>query len=204
MKPKGYFEKVLAIDVETSGMYTNRENDNPCRKSDTEYFQIVSIGLVVASATTFDEIESVYFTIKWDGKSGWSSKAQSVHGLSKEHLEETGLTPEEAVELIGNIIIKYWGFDCPVSLLGHNVVSFDLEFLRDLMFSHGVHIFFSNRHIDTNSLGIVAFGAFTSDELFRLVGFDDREEHNALEDARQSLAVARLLSQTMKSLTEDV
>lgn len=193
-KPRGYFEKVLAIDVETSGLVFSHDSDDPSINSETgETYQIVSIGLIVASSLTFKPIEELYLEIKWDGVSKWSTKAEAVHGLSKEYLEQNGVSAEEAVEAIGNLILDYWGTDSPVCLLGHNVSSFDIWFFKRLLRSVGINLRFGSRTVDTNAIGLATFGTFNSDDLFELVGMGVRDpaKHNALDDARMALAVCR-------------
>jgi hypothetical protein len=195
-KPRGYFEKVLAIDVETSGMAFN-EDDPSINTATGETYQIVSIGLVVASALTFKPVEELYLEIKWDGVSKWEAKAESVHGLSKSYLAEAGVTPEDAVVAIANLIADYWGNDVPVCLLGHNVSTFDIWFLKRLLRSFDIHVRFGSRTVDTNAIGLATFGTFNSDDLFELVGMGVRDpaKHNALDDAKMALAVCRFTKQ---------
>lgn len=197
-KPRGYFEKVLAIDVETSGMAFAQDSDDPSYNPKTgDTYQIVSIGLVVANAKTLKPIEELYVELKWDGESKWDRAAEKVHGLSVQHLEENGLDREEAVAEIGNLIINHWGPDVPICLLGHNVATFDLWFFKRLMRSEGIELRFGNRYIDTNSIGVSTFGTFNSDDLFAAIGYPERDpsKHNALDDAKMALATARFVKE---------
>lgn len=193
-KPRGYFEYLLAIDCETSGLYFAKDNDNPCLNTRTgEYYQSVSWGIIVADASTLKPIEKLYLEIQWDGKSLWSEKAESVHGLSKEYLKKNGITKQEAVVQIANLILNYWGPDNNIQLLGHNVHLFDAVFLDHLMRSEGIPLRIANRHIDTYSAGFATFGTFNSDDLFEAVGFEKRGDHNALKDAEQALETTRII-----------
>lgn len=194
-KPKGYFANVLAIDVETTGLaYGSKNGDPSYDRANDKTYQIVSIGLIVANADTLDVVEELYLEIKWDGTSEWNDAAERVHGLSKQHLETHGVTSEEAVLAIGNLILKYWGPDTPICLLGHNVATFDLFFLKRLMSSHGIDLRFGNRHVDTNSIGFATMQSYTSDEMFEYFGFiRDPNNHNALDDARFALASTKLV-----------
>lgn len=193
-KPRGYFEHVLAIDFETSGLFFSSENDNPCFNRNTgEYYQPVSCGIIVANASTLTSIEKLYLEIQWDGKSLWSEKAESVHGLSKAYLKKNGITKQEAVVQIANLILKYWGPDNNIQLLGHNVHLFDAVFLDHLMQSEEIPLRMANRHVDTYSAGFATFGTFNSDDLFEAVGFEKRKDHNALTDAEQALETARII-----------
>ena len=193
-KPRGYFEYILAMDCETTGLAVNR--DDPSFNPETgEEYQSVSWGFIVADAETLEPVEKMYIEIQWNGESKWDMRAQKIHGLSKEHLEVNGFTESEAVEAIGTLIMKYWGPTVRIGTLGHNVATFDLWFLKRLFRRHGIELSFGSRHVDTSSIGFVNWKTFTSDQLFEMVGFDDRGDHNALQDAEQSLAAARITRQ---------
>jgi DNA polymerase III epsilon subunit-like protein len=125
-------------------------------------------------------------------------KAQAVHGLTLEYLEENGLDEQEAVVVIANFILKYWGPDNAIMTLGHNVATFDIWFLKRLMRRHGIELRFGNRHVDTSTVGFVNFETYTSDQLFEQLGIV-RAEHNALEDAKASLESARIARMVFKS-----
>jgi len=198
--PKGYFEKILAVDCETTGL--NWENDNP-----SIGHQAVSWGIIVADAHTLKAVEELYVEIKWNAESREAKKndptfsvsAAAIHGLTFDYLEKNGITEEEAVTQIANLIIKYWGPTSQVKLLGHNVHLFDLPFLRAMFRRHSIEIPIGSRHYDSNSAGFVTVGAYTSDGLFETMGFDTRGSHNALEDARMALESCRRI----KVLWED-
>lgn len=199
-KPRGYFKHLLAFDVETTGLCFS--GDSAVHDPNTgEHHQIVSIGLIVAESETFKSVEELYLEIKWNsisikqrkGNSEFGKKAEAVHGLTKSYLDAHGVDEEEAVLKIGEMILKYWGPDVSIRTLGHNVHLFDLPFLRDLFKRHGIELKFGNRHYDTNSAGFVAFTTWNSDELFEAVGFQAREDHNALDDARMALESARII-----------
>lgn len=192
-KPRGYIERVLFVDVETSGLSFG---DNPVGSPlDGETFQIVSIGLVVASAQTLKAIDELYIEIKWNGTSTWSPGAQKVHGLSMAYLDEHGVEEEEAVALIAGLILKHWGPDSPVCLGGHNVATFDRLFLKDLLNRHGIFVKFGSKTIDTNSIGFATTQDHNSDDLFATFGLTSRDpnQHNALQDAKYALEVVRLV-----------
>jgi DNA polymerase III epsilon subunit-like protein len=201
IKPRGYFEKILVVDVETSG-YASGCDDASYDPTTGDTYQIVSIGLIVANAQTLKPIEELYVEVKWDGVSKWNAGAQKVHGLSLEHLEEHGLSSSDAVVEIASLIINHWGPTGNVVLLGHNVATFDIWFLKRLLRSEGLEIRFSNRTIDSNGVGFSVFSTFNSDDLFLQIGCEARDpaKHNALDDAKQSLSVirtVRALSNTM-------
>lgn len=189
-KPRGYFEKFLAMDCETSGLAIN--SDDPSYDAHTgEEYQAVSWGLIVADSATLKPIEELYVEIQHNGDAAWDKRAEEIHGLSRSYLEENGFREDEAVEAIGSLIIKHWGPDTSIRTLGHNVATFDIWFMKRMMRRHGIELRFGNRHIDTSTIGFVNFEAYTSDELFELIGHDPRGKHNSLDDARMSLDAAR-------------
>ncbi len=190
-KPRGYFQKVLAIDCETTGLAVNADDPSYNPKTKDEY-QSVSWGFVVADADTLKPIEQMYLEIQWNGTSVWDNRAEKIHGLSREHLKENGFTESEAVEALGSLIVKHWGPNVSIRLLGHNVATFDVWFLRRLFRKFGIELKFGSRHIDTSTVGFVNWKTYTSDELFNLIGFKDRGKHNALDDALMSLEAARV------------
>jgi DNA polymerase III epsilon subunit-like protein len=198
-KPRGYFEKILAIDCETTGLCFS--NDSPVYNPKTgERHQTVSWGVIVARADNLKPVDELYVEIKWNEESKkqrkkdpeFAKKAEEIHGLSREYLDKNGVTEEEAIVQIGSLIMKHWGPTNRVVTLGHNVHTFDMPFLRDLFGRYEVELKFGNRHIDTNSIGFVNWRTYNSDDLFNLVGFDDREQHNSLQDIQQTLEAARI------------
>ena len=63
-------DKLIAIDVETSGVDFGPDP--------TRNHQIVSIGLILADKN-FNEIDSMYCEIKWNGTAWWNQKAEKIH-----------------------------------------------------------------------------------------------------------------------------
>lgn len=191
------FDLVLGCDSETSGIALGHLD--PTHNSDTgERYQAVSIGLIVACAHTFKPIDSLYIEIKHDPDVyEWNDGAERVHGLSREYLEQNGMSQKDAAIKIAAFIEQYYG---PIEairklpLLGHNVATFDRYFLHDLLDQADINVQFGNRHIDTFSLGVTLMDLFSSDELFDFFGLKrDASKHNALDDAKYALKVARLM-----------
>lgn len=185
------FKYILGLDCETSGIVTKSRNPATDQENPSYYAQPVSWGMVILDSKTLKTIDKLYIEIKWDGKSIWNAGAEKVHGLSKDYLEENGVSEEEAVVTIGNWLIKYFGKDAIVAL-GHNV-RFDEEFLLAMFARHGVKIAFSNRKIDSMGIGAIFLNARNSDELFEMVGLDARQDHNALEDIEMTVQSVRIL-----------
>lgn len=192
---KGQFKFLLGLDCETGGVAMGC--DDPSYNPKTgQIFPSVSWGFVVLDGVTMKEVEHLYVEIKVADDYSWEPKTESVHGLTKQHLEKNGITEEEAVMKIANLIIKYWGPDGYINLLGHNVM-FDKWFLQRLMRRQGIELKFSNRLCDTNGLGYLLFNSFTSDDLFELLGLKERGAHNALEDIRLTAEAVRRIRKIM-------
>lgn len=187
---------ILGMDCETSGMAfaseTSATNPDPSvNPTANGTYQSVSWGLVVCDMTTMRLVDELYVEIQWDGESLWSSKAEKVHGLTKEYLQQHGKTSEDAACDIYDFIIKWWP-DPKVAIptMGHNIASFDHWFFRRLMSKFNLMPTLGNRVIDTNTIGIVCFNAYTSNELYELVGVK-RTSHNSLEDIKASWRVIK-------------
>lgn len=197
-KSKVAFDYTLAIDAETSGIAFGSVDPTGAADADNEkYYQAVSFGFIIASATTFKPLDELYVEIQHDDRYQWSDGAEKVHGLSREYLAAHGMSRKDAAFAIAGFIEKYFG---PmkdirkIALLGHNVATFDRYFLIELLEEFDLCPQFGNRHIDTFSLGVTLLGCFSSDELFDTLGLTrDPNKHNALEDARHALKAARLM-----------
>ncbi len=206
MKKQYNFEYILAIDSETTGLVF--DNDNPVYNQDKSiYHQAVSWGVMVLDGD-FNILDKLYIEIKYNKTSkkqlkeneSFGLSAEKIHGLSFEYLEKHGLTEIEAIEKIGNLILKYWGPTGYVTLLGHNVASFDVFFLRDMFTRHDMRLNISNRMIDTFSIGYTALRAYNSNQLFELCGFDDRGKHNSLDDIEMTVKSIQLIDKLFKRL----
>ena len=176
----------LCIDWETTGSTFGGD-------SSIEH-QGIAFGAVVFDTTTFEEVDSVYVEIQFDeSKYKWTEGAEKIHGLSREHLAEHGVGADEALAALLEMITKYWAPGSKILMAGHNV-SFDNDFTAQLFRDNGMLDLFKAHHvvIDTSGIAFVLIGEYKSDIVFKLLGgLDDRGSHNALEDARATVAVLR-------------
>jgi hypothetical protein len=197
-KITGKFDKFLCLDCETSGMGFGTGDPSKGSK-DGEVYQSVSWGLVVADSETIKPIDKLYLEIKWDGHSTWNNKAEQIHKLSKEHLEQNGMSSEDAACEIASFVLDHFNPKKAINLAGHNIGSFDIFFLRSLLEPFGLMFKTSARLIDTNSIAFAAFNSYTSDQAFELLNVK-RDSHNALEDAMASLKVIHATRTLMKTI----
>jgi oligoribonuclease (3'-5' exoribonuclease) len=188
-KPRGYVKYILAVDCETTGLCYG---SSPVTDG-VEHYQTVSWGVIVLNADDLSEVERDYFEIKWNGSSNWAKRAEEVHGLSKKHLAEHGMTEEEAAIRMATLILKYWGPNQPVMVAGHNVATFDLLFLKDLLHKHELFVKFGNRYLDSFSASFATVGTYNSDDMFELFGCKERKAHNAMEDIEFTVKCLRMI-----------
>jgi hypothetical protein len=188
----------LFIDVETSG-YSRL---NMLDRSDGYKYQIVSIGAIVASSTTWKPIDTFYVEMQWNKTSAWDFGAQNVHHLTREHLEEHGVPEEDGLAMFCEFLLKHYDTSKAITLGGHNVATFDRHFLLNLFKKYDMTLELSGRGIDTHTIGKVLYGTKDSNELFELIGVE-RAEHNALEDAQLALKIIRQTHKLFKGFTAD-
>lgn len=189
----------LFIDWETSGA-----DFSMSYQDQADRFQGIQLGMIVADNETFEEVDSLKVTIKFDSSFEWQQEAQNIHGLSIEHLEQIGVSREEAAAEVIEFILKHFHQNCLFLLSagpternqhrlcfgGHNL-EFDIAHLKALLASSGFGVNDHHVKLNTTVIGFHATGFYRSNDLFPLFGADKRGDHDALEDARQSLAVAR-------------
>lgn len=181
-------DHALCIDWETSGAVFGGDS--------SKVFQGIAFGAVVFNTKTFEVIETLYRMVKFDEtKYQWSEEAEKIHGLSREHLAEHGVSQEDAAMDLIELILKYWGPTNKVMFLGHNP-EFDRRFTNQMTMSQNVEfcveaveenvearIQLHHVMLDTSATGFITMGLFKSDLLFDAVGLEERGEHNALDDA---------------------
>lgn len=186
----------LFIDWETTGA------DFGTGKS-AERYQGISFGALIVDLETFEEVESLYRELKFDdNKYEWTEGAAKIHGLTREYLEEHGVSREEALVDLLELIDKYIGSSKKITIGGHNI-SFDIDFTDQLTKDLAdMTLDWHHVQIETSALGFVTTGLYKSNDVFQFFGAEKRGEHNALEDARQSLAVARGIRQLVNSALE--
>ncbi len=195
-------DRILAMDCETSGLNW-KSGHSECKQNVAEGYQAVQWGFVISDTKDYKPIAELEVKIRWNGESKWDVKAEAVHGMSKEYLEKHGVDEEEAVMDILEFLLEHLDITKPIFVLGHNVGTFDLPFLKDLLYRHGVEkIKFGHRCFDTFSLSMGTIKEHDSNMLFKRLGFADRNDHNALDDAKMALASFRLLNKAWTQMLE--
>jgi DNA polymerase III epsilon subunit-like protein len=211
---RGYFKYLFAVDCETTGLCFKNysHNENVVHNPDSgEHHQALSWGIMIVDADTFEVVEKMYIPVKWNENTKaqfvkdqrFGSRAQEIHGLTYKYLEEHGVDETDAVVTIGKLITKYFGTDNAIKVLGHNV-TFDIQFLRELFQRYGINLKFGSRLFDSNSLSFGTVGAWNSDDLFKTMGFEHRQSHNALEDIELTVEMFRITRALWKKAYPDL
>ncbi len=181
----------LCFDFETSGSSWGKD-------SSIDY-QALSLGMVVFDTRTFDIIDDLYIEMKFDAsKYQWSAEAEAIHGLTREYLEQYGLSNEDAVVAVAEFLLKYFGPNPTIMVMGHNV-DYDLLFMRQLLEPHDMMFHVHNVKIDTAGVSFVNFITYKSDHLFELTGVGERDTHNALADVYMTIGAAKFMRDLVES-----
>ena len=184
---------VLAFDCETSGLVSGKASDNPAYDAATgKEYQAIAWGCVVLDLQTFEPVSVMSAKVKLLPGMEWSDRAENVHGISRERLEAEGVDEEEFIADFCQMVLDHWGSSTPVIVMGHNV-QFDLCFIRRALKRHGIDIHFSNRVIDTNTLGMICAGVSNSNALFDYCGLPPRAAHDPLEDILMTILAAKFI-----------
>jgi oligoribonuclease (3'-5' exoribonuclease) len=175
----------LAIDWETSGYSIPNY---------AEKHQGISFGAIIFDIETFEPVESLYREVKFrDDKYLWDDGAEKIHGISRAHLSQHGISQEEAATELGNLVLKYIGTD-KVVLLGHRVY-FDEAFTNQLMDSVELKFNYDPIRLDSAAISLAFLHMTRSDMIFETMGYPARGAHNALDDIKMTLGTIRMLKQ---------
>lgn len=170
----------LAIDIETTGL-------NP------EKHQILEIGAVLYQPDkTIMECPTFRTLVEHDEYRGSAFALSLNHKLLQEIADNGGETPENAALALAAWLNKHLPYGQRLAhLLGKNVGSFDLQFLKRLPRwpEYRIH----HRCLDVGSLWATSDGMKSQTELEANLAEEydiPGEPHEALYDARISLALA--------------
>ena len=175
----------LLIDWETSGSnFTGRSH---------EEFQGVSFGALIVDLEKMEEVAHLYREIRFDAsRYKWSEDAEKIHGLSREHLEQHGVSREEALVALLELVAQYIGTSSKITFIGHNV-QFDIDFTLQLAADHDIELTPHHVCIETSGLSLALFNLYRSDDVFKHVLGLERTTHNALDDARATLQLLQAI-----------
>jgi DNA polymerase III epsilon subunit-like protein len=174
----------ILLDWETTGSTFGGD-------SSIEY-QGIAYGAVICDLTNFTPVETLYRELHFDDtKYKWTEGAEKIHGLSREHLLKNGVSREEGLRDLAELLLRYFAPGSKILIMGHNV-SFDADFTHQLFKDFGLEIVFHHVMVDTSGIGFVLTGEYKSDVVFEILGgIDKRGLHNALDDALATLSVLR-------------
>jgi|694.fasta_scaffold06347_29 oligoribonuclease (3'-5' exoribonuclease) len=185
----------LCLDFETSGSTWGGDSSID--------HQALSLGMAVFNTRTLDVVDSLYLEMKFDAsRYKWSAEAEAIHGLSQAYLEEHGLSNEDAVVQIVEFLLKYFGPNPEIMVMGHNV-DYDLLFMRQMLVPHNMMFHVHNVKIDTAGVSFVNFVTYKSDHLFEITGVGDRDTHNALADVFMTIAAVKFMRDLVEMALTD-
>lgn len=192
-------QRALCLDWETSGSEWGAD-------SSVEH-QGVSFGAVIFDTATLLPVKTLYREIQFDPNLGlawqgkqykWSEEAQAIHGLSRERLATSGVTQADAAIDLAELILEYFDPQRPILFMGHNV-DYDIRFTEQLMQPYEIMFKVAHTKLDTSGAAWINFGIHKSNDMFDFLGLQEREEHNALEDALMTLEAARRMRMLAQS-----
>lgn len=175
----------LAIDWETSGSAFGGDS--------TKDYQGIAFGAVIFSTETLEPIATLYRELHFDDtKYKWTDGAEKIHGLSREHLATNGVSREEALTDLLELVMEHIGTESKIPVLGHNV-DFDIDFTKQLLRDHGVEgVQFHHVKMETSGTAFLLQGLYKSNDVFEFFTGRTREgHHNALDDCLLALETAR-------------
>lgn len=174
---------ILGIDWETSGSEFGGDS--------SEKYQGIALGAIIVKFENYEIVDEFLTYIKFDPKKyNWSAKAESIHGLSREDLNEIGISQEEAAIDFVVFIMKYFGPNPTIMIFGHNA-DFDIAFTKQLLEPFGLMFNLHHVNLDTASIGLSTSGVYSSEILFTDLGLPKRKEHNPLEDIKYTLEILK-------------
>lgn len=182
----------LVIDWETTGSIFGGDS--------TENYQGISVGAVVFDTETLDPVDELLLYIKFDDtKYQWSDGAEKVHGITREFLEQNGMSQEDAAIALMTFVTQWFSPTDDIIFMGHNV-DFDIAFTKQLLEPFGIMFKLKITKLDTSGCAWFCFGIHKSDDLFNLMGLPERNEHNALEDSLMTLEAAKRIRMLMNTV----
>ena len=185
----------LAIDWETTG--SNFGGDS------TIDYQGIAYGAVIFDTETLEPVETLYRELHFDDtKYKWTDGAEKIHGLSREHLAANGVSREEGLADLLDLILRFIGTESKIMFLGHNV-DFDICFTQQLARDFGVELKIHHVKLETSGAAFILIGKYRSDDVFEFFTGAVREgSHNALDDALITLETARNMRTLIQAALE--
>lgn len=117
---------VIVVDTETSDLISKE-------KPAFDVVALMEVALVVVDLESLSIIEEKSFIFERDYKEGliYSSQAEAVHGITAKIQEEKGISLKIIYKEICSLFKKYKNPRQLCHLAGHNIISFDVPFLRN-------------------------------------------------------------------------
>jgi DNA polymerase-3 subunit epsilon len=176
---------ITCYDVETTGL-------NP--KEDF----IIQLAMVKFEKDTFEQVKSANYYIKPAHKYNIDPKAQEVHGITKEFLEENGVFLKDIIEDIKD-------FFKDSDLLTYNGNNFDIKFLYKDLLMWGYELELDNKMF-YDSFGMECrFAPRNLSAVYtKYTGLTIEDAHNAFADVNATITVFKHQLQHHKLTYTDI
>ena len=181
------FSKVLMIHCHTTGINFNGPDFSTGH-------QPLSVGLAVVDMNNYKIIDSYYSKVRFDAeKYSWNKKLESIHGFHLDDISDVA-TPSirEVQSDVALFLDKNFDIDSKIPLLGYNIISFHLPFLKIILdYNEPFPFEFDGRPIDLFPI-IAIFGKYTINYTIEMFGVDQSEPLSSLQLVKNYLKMARL------------
>lgn len=195
-----YDQPIIVTDVETGGL------PSKLKQPATTKVALTELAFVVIENESLEIIDKKSWLFKpYSNDLIYEKEALVVSGISLDLLNSKGLEMKEAFFDIKNFLNKYIKGRNKPYLSGHNVVSFDLEFIINLfeMNSEDISKYFNDNILDTLlmcRLSLVDRPKFNLASCCEAYGIEHVDAHRALSD---TIATSKLLIELLKRLRSE-
>jgi len=156
----------ISCHVETNGV-----NFDTSTRDINDGYRVVSVGLVACNENFEVQDEIIIFNYDVD-----STDTEKYHGISNKFLSKYGVSEEEVAVEVSQFIISNTNVNRPIKLIGHNIATFSLPFLKQLLLDHDMSIQFSSNTIDTYSMLIGTMGEYSLSDVVEAFATEDQDE----------------------------
>ena len=161
---------IVCIDTETTGLSKSTD-------------RVIQLSMQKFDAETGETIMEKDWYIKPTGNWKMEPTAQAVHGISKEFIEENGVSLKSIFDEIMEMIDE-----CPI--LTYNGTSFDIAFLQREFEREGLEAHLdTHKYIDAFDIEKRMNSHKLADVYRRLFGEDFEDAHNSMADVRATTRV---------------
>ncbi len=176
----------LAFDLETTGL-------NP------DYHEIAQIGIILLTSD-LEEVSSGEIRLMPEHWDRAEKKALEVNKINPKTWKSTYPSNKIALEKIISSIYRHIEPGQKIGLLGHNIIGFDIPFLKKIMNQHDIEWIFGHHHIDTMvwasfwaRVSNTKLHAYSLSQMTAALGVKLTNAHDAVADVKATVELARAM-----------